>query len=90
MNTGFKYDEGANSKDLTDEEVASALATSCVEDIAKHLKEAACPQCKEAPASRKDERRFRYPHAYWRSVLKCANGHTFQRVFQVTWLHKPG
>jgi predicted RNA-binding Zn-ribbon protein involved in translation (DUF1610 family) len=89
MSTAYVYDEKANSKDLTDEEIASALPTSCVEEIADHLGFTVCPECGEGAVVRADQKRFRFPHFYWRSLMKCDGGHAFQKVFQVTWLYKP-
>ncbi len=89
MNEVFVFDEKANSPDLTDAEVESALATSCNDDIVPHLKDQACPTCGKPLGVTGHEKRFRFPHFYWRSRMLCPEGHTDQRVFQVTWLYEP-
>lgn len=89
MSAAFVYDEKANSKDLTDEEIASALPTGSVKEIADHLGPAVCPECGGGAVARADQKRFRFPHFYWRALMKCKAGHAFQKVFQVTWLYKP-
>jgi hypothetical protein len=90
MSAGFQYDEKANSDDLSDEEIEQALSTSSNEDIAKGLIDQKCLTCGKTLQVLRHEKRFRFPHFYWRSRMTCSDGHSEQRVFQVTWLMKPG
>ena len=87
MNTVFQFNEAANSPDLTDDEVASAISTSRAEDLPPHLKSQACA-CGEILEVRSHEKRFRFPHFYWRVSLVCGSGHVAQKVFQATWLYR--
>jgi hypothetical protein len=84
----FKFTEEANSPDLTDGEVASAIPTGSADDIARGLTDQVCAVCGKMLGVLKHEKRFRHPHLYWRSLMRCPDGHTDQRVFQVTWLFK--
>ena len=88
MNKPFEFNEAANSPDFTDEEVQSAIPTSTADDIAPHLTDQTCTGCGKPLHVTGHEKRFRFPHFYWRSRLKCPEGHHDQRVFQVTWLYE--
>lgn len=88
MNKPFEFNEAANSPDLSDAEVLGAIATSRAEDIVPHLAGQVCSQCGRAMMVSTHEKRFRYPHFYWRSKLCCSADHVDQRVFQVTWLYE--
>lgn len=84
----FVFDENANSPDLTDAEVLGAIPTTHSEDIVPHLKEQVCSECGKPLMVTDHEKRFRFPHFYWRSRLICDEGHKDTRVFQVTWLYE--
>jgi hypothetical protein len=84
----FVFDESANSPDLSDEEVSGAIPTARAEDIVPHLADQKCRDCGKTLAVTFHEKRFRYPHFYWRSGLRCPDEHTEERVFQVTWLYE--
>jgi hypothetical protein len=88
MSNGFQYDEKANSPDLTDAEIASAIATSRAEDLIAHLA-GSCGVCGKPWTKEKHEKRFRFPHFYSRVRLVCSEGHKDRKVFQMTWLYSP-
>jgi hypothetical protein len=88
VNKQFEFNAGANSPDLTDEEVASAIPTSGIEDIVPQLRDQIC-SCGKALGILGHKKLFRFPHFYWRARLVCVDGHPAQKVFQVTWLYEP-
>ncbi len=88
MTQPFVFDESANSSDLTDADVLGAVPTSCAADITAYV-EAPCRTCGKPWVREKHEKRFRFPHFYSRVKLMCPEGHTDQRVFQITWVYQP-
>ena len=88
MNKPFQFTEAVNSPDLTDEEVASAIPTSCADDITPHV-EAPCGTCGKPWVKESHRKRFRFPHFYSRVILTCPDGHQEKKVFQATWLYQP-
>jgi hypothetical protein len=87
MSNGFQFDEKANSPDLTDEEIASAVATSSTEDLIPFL-ETPCGTCGKPWVRERHEKRFRFPHFYSRVKLVCPEGHEERKIFQMTWLYQ--
>jgi len=83
----FQFDESANSPDLTDEEIASAIVTSNNEDAILHLGQD-CVRCGEPFHIVRAKKLFRFPHFYSRMGLECSQGHKETKLFQVTWLYK--
>lgn len=75
-----------DSEDLTDEQIAQAVATERAGDFSMKLpRDHSCQTCrldvKYAHALRR-----RVPHLYSRTIATCPNGHTRAFVFIVDWL----
>ena len=85
----FEFNECANSPDLTDAEIASAVPTGSAEDMRPFV-EALCGTCGKPWVRESHQKRFRFPHFYSRVRVVCPEGHEESKIFQVTWLYKPG
>lgn len=76
-----------DSPDLTDEEIASAVATVSSDAIVSAVQSARCSTCQQGSMRlTSHELRRRKPHLYWRVGLVCAQGHNASMVFLTDWL----
>jgi hypothetical protein len=87
MNQVFQFDESANSPDLTDEEIASAVMTSSSEDAIGYLEGQDCVKCGGPFRLVRSKKLFRFPHFYSRMSFECPQGHAEVRLLQVTWIY---
>jgi hypothetical protein len=80
-------DLGADSEDLSDEDVASAQPLITAQDITKHLK--GCETC-GAPFTKLHYKvRRRKPQIYWLMDAACANKHKQSFVFRPDFYQSP-
>jgi uncharacterized protein with PIN domain len=78
-----------DSDDLSDEEVAQAIALPNVDRVIAHLRAMRCPQCEKEVAPTSHARRRRVPSLYWRMRVRCSENHaSVLVVVRMDWLHE--
>jgi hypothetical protein len=80
--------ERADSPDLTDAEIESAIPSAAPSDLVPNLSQRDCPECHKLMAPTKQELKRRKPSLYMRVMLECeTEGHPLvQRVFRLDWM----
>lgn len=77
-----------DSKDLTAEEINSAVIVATQDAMIEHLRKTRCSQCKQIIAVKKHELRRCFPFLYSRMTLFCAENHNQTILFRLDWLLK--
>jgi hypothetical protein len=81
-----------DSEDLSDEEIASAVAMPAPEAIAEFLGRVTCstPGCSLRATPTAYALRRRKPYLYWRVRLACEGGHDQRVVLRADWVQPLG
>lgn len=79
-----------DSSDLTDSEIERAMETTGVIGVTEIIRAfcEACPDCGKPMGVESHALRRRKPNLFWRTRLKCVEGHDEQVTCQVNWMQE--